>query len=219
MEWQASNSVSWPNSDTLAQCQLRPHGTQRAQGPPSCSANRHLLRSTPTRLAIIADRASRTKRRDGSTDVLSPGDKQVVVFDPVFGRQFFSQRGLGLIRGLRAHVSESVAHPVHVGVHANSRLAKSQSNDQVCRLAADALKGQQHIQIVGDISFEPVQQILADPSEVSGFGFVESDGEYNARDFLLPESRGSPRAFVPWPVVSWLLPGSLRLWFAGKGPC
>src|SRR5256886_13559996 len=88
----------------------------------------------------LCERAPRTDRPDRPAEVLPKPNEELVDEEPVFLRDRRYKPLLGRLGGLRPHEPEAVAHPVHVGVRRNSRLAETVDKDAVRRLRADLRK-------------------------------------------------------------------------------
>ncbi len=94
----------------------------------------------PHPVAILFHRALTANRRDGPAEVLTKANQEVVVFNPIFFWQFFPQGKLGLLRVFRFHISPTIGDAMDVGVHANSRFAKTQGHNEVSGLPTHTLK-------------------------------------------------------------------------------
>jgi hypothetical protein len=86
---------------------------------------------------------------------------------------FCAQGELRLVRDLRLHVADTIADPVHVGVHADGRDFKALHEDQVGGLAPHARQGGEFLQRLGHLAVVAVQQDAADGQQPLGFGRVE----------------------------------------------
>src|SRR5207244_12417661 len=86
--------------------------------------------------AECCERAPRTDRRDPPAKVPPEPDEELIDEEPVFRRDRRHKPLLGRLGGLRPPEPEAVAHPVHVGIRRNSRLAETVDKDAVRRLRA-----------------------------------------------------------------------------------
>src|SRR5437016_3031697 len=84
--------------------------------------------------------APRTDRPDRPAKVLPEPDEELIDEEPVFLRDRRHKPLLGRLGDLRPHEPEAIAHPVHVGIRRNSRLAETVYKDAVRRLRADLRK-------------------------------------------------------------------------------
>src|SRR5256885_16615785 len=103
-----------------------------------------LSRLSPLRPRVeateLCERAPRTDRPDRPAEVLPKLNEELIDEEPVFLRDRRHKPLLGRLGGLRPHEPEAVAHPGHVGVRRNSRLAETVNKGAVCRLRADLRK-------------------------------------------------------------------------------
>src|SRR5207302_1043595 len=105
-------------------------------GPSSClSPLRPRVEATE-----LCERAPGTDRPDRPAKVLPEPNEELIDEEPVFLRDRRHKPLLGRLGGLRPHEPEAVAHPVHVGIRRNSRLAETVDKDAVRRLRADLRK-------------------------------------------------------------------------------
>src|SRR5436853_1032989 len=88
----------------------------------------------------LCERAPRTDRPDRPAKVLPEPNEEFIDEEPVFLGDRRHKPLLSRLGGLRPHEPEAVAHPVHVGVRRNSRLAETVDKDAVRRLRADLRK-------------------------------------------------------------------------------
>src|SRR5256886_16218247 len=99
-----------------------------------------LSRLTPLRPRVeateLCERAPRTDRPDRPAEVLPKLNEELIDEEPVFLRDRRHKPLLGRLGGLRPHEPEAVAHPVHVGVRRNSRLAQTGDKGAAPRLSA-----------------------------------------------------------------------------------
>src|SRR5437660_11864210 len=88
-----------------------------------------LSRLSPLRPRVeateLCEGAPRTDRPDRPAEVLPKPNEELIDEEPVFLRDRRHKPLLGRLGGLRPHEPEAVAHPVHVGVRWNSRLAEA----------------------------------------------------------------------------------------------
>src|SRR2546421_6642939 len=102
-------------------------------GPSSClSPLRPRVEATE-----LCEGAPRTDRSDRPAQVLPKPNEELIDEEPVFLRDRRHEALLGRLGTLRPHESEAVAHPVHVGIRRNSRLAETVDKDAGGRLRAD----------------------------------------------------------------------------------
>src|SRR5256885_17211977 len=105
------------------------------------STHRPSSRLSPLRPRVeateLCERAPRTDRPDRPAEVLPKPNEELIDEEPVFLRDRRHKPLLGRLGGLRPHEPEAVAHPGHVGVRRNSRLAETVDKDTVRRLRAD----------------------------------------------------------------------------------
>jgi len=106
----------------------------------------------PHPVAIFLHRTLTANRRDGTAEVLTKADQQVVVFDPVSLRQFAPQGELGFLGVFGPHVSPTIGYPVHVGIHADPWPAVAQGHDQVGGLPPHPLELQELINFIRDLA-------------------------------------------------------------------
>src|SRR5215471_14182632 len=88
-------------------------------------------RFDPNPVAIQRDLTLRTKGTDRLAQILSVGDKQIVIDDPVPARQFLPQRHFGIVGGFRSDIAQPVRNPMHVRIDGNSMLPESKRNNDV----------------------------------------------------------------------------------------
>ncbi len=102
--------------------------------------------------AVANNRALGAEWRNRPANVLAPGDKKIVVFYPVFFREFFAESHFGLFGVFGLYVSQSIANSVNVSVYTDSRLAVTQSDYQIGSLSADSVELQEFVKIIGNLS-------------------------------------------------------------------
>ena len=68
-------------------------------------------------------------------EVLSKSNQKVVVDQPVPSRQDLAQSHFRFLGVLCLDVAPTVADAMHVGIHADSRLAEGQCDDEIRRFA------------------------------------------------------------------------------------
>src|SRR5207302_10799592 len=128
---------------------VRSSGSSMGQGTASGAMNLRsthgvLSRLSPLRPRVeateLCERAPRTDRPDRSAKVLPKPNEELIDEEPVFLRDRRHKPLLGRLGGLRPHEPEAVAHPVHVGIRRNPRLAETVDKDAVRRLRADLRK-------------------------------------------------------------------------------
>src|SRR5215475_1322010 len=105
--------------------------------------------------------AIRTKWADRLAQVLSVGDKQIVIDDPVPARQFLPQRHFGIVGSLRSDIAQPVRNPMHVRIDGNSMLPESKRNNDVCGLPAHTRQLQKFVQSTRHLSTKPAQELIA----------------------------------------------------------
>ena len=74
--------------------------------------------------------------------------------------------------------AEPVGDPVDVGVHGDRRLVEPVDQDAVRGLPSDRVKGEQALQVVGDLPAELFDDLLGDPYHVPGLDVVEPHRPY-----------------------------------------
>ena len=71
---------------------------------------------------------------------------------------------------------------MHVRVHADARLVEAHGDDEVGRLAANALEREQRIDVVRDAAAEALEQIAAEAEQHPRLRAIETDGIDQALD-------------------------------------
>ncbi len=168
----------------MAPCQkVWPFHLESCFTPTLLGPTKGLSTQGDTNLAtIFFHRTPATDRRDGATKILSKGDEEIVVLDPIRFGELIPQRKFCLLRILGANITPAIGNSMHMRVYANARLAIAQCYDQIGGLSAYAFKFQQLVNLIGNSARMVADQNAANLADRFRLGAVEANGEDRSFD-------------------------------------